>query len=120
MCGLAEPEVLQHHHLDGEANSDLLGDVCLNCHHLIHASMRMHEDLLARAEGKSPLAQMAMAMFGRAAFGERLADRLRAEGQWLLDVDRVLTDKLGPKWWKDTQVPTFPGRPLHERGSNDT
>lgn len=112
ICGLAEPEVLQHHHVDGEANSDLQGDACLNDHYLIQASMRVHEDLLARAEGKSPLAQMAMAKFGRAALWERLALRQRAEGQWLLEVDRLLTNKLGSEWWKDGELSTFPGRIL--------
>src|SRR5712692_10545164 len=75
ICGMAEPEILQGHHLDGEANSDLEGDVCLNCHYLIQATMRVHEDLLGRVEDRSPLAQMAMSKFGRAAFWEQLAIR---------------------------------------------
>ncbi len=114
-CGMAEPEILQGHHVDGEANSDLEGDVCLNCHHLIQATMRAHEDLLGRVEDRSPLAQMAMSKFGRAAFWEQLATRERAEGEWLNKVSQVLTNRLGPKWWKDPGMPTFPGRALPRR-----
>jgi len=116
ICGLAEPEVLQLHHLDGEANSDLQGLVCLNCHHLIQATMRAHEDLLAHVEDKSPFEQIASSKFGRAAFEEQKATRERAEGEWFLTADQVFTRKIGPKWWKDLGLPPFPGRALPKKG----
>src|SRR2546425_9025833 len=81
MCGLSEPELLQRHHLYGAANSDQEVWLCLNCHYLTQASLRAHEDLLARVEDRSPFEQMAMSKFGRAAFWEQLASRERVEGE---------------------------------------
>ena len=77
--------------------------------------MRVHEDLLARVEDRSPLAQVAMSKFGRASFWEQLATHERAEGELFIVANQALTNKLGPRWWIDLGLPPFPGHALPKK-----
>ena len=107
-CGEGRLIVLELHHLSGAANSNFVLPMCAN-HHRLQSDAREDFviDLRRRDEARSPLLKAAAMHEGAAAFFEPFAVHQRQWSNYFIELDRHLTSKFGPDWWRQnpTEVP---------------
>jgi hypothetical protein len=101
ICGEDRVVMLERHHLAGAANSAFSVPLCANHHHLLSdAQEDLLPDLRRRDEARSPLLKAAAMADGAAAFFEPFAAQQRQWATYFTELDRHLTTKFGPDWWR--------------------